>query len=235
MDTVYELITAAQNGDTKARDKLLSDNSGLIWACVKRFYGRGVDKEDLYQLGAIGFLKGIDRFDTGYKVKLSTYIVPMIYGEIRRFLRDDGIIKVSRSTKELGIKIENERKRYITENEAEPDIDYLKEKLGVEREEIVLAMGAGRNIESIYAKAGDDEIYLIDRLAGSNNEDERAVTRMDLMQAVMNLEEKEKKLISMRYMEDKTQVQTALSLGMSQVQVSRLEKKILKKIKQCIV
>lgn len=228
MDTLT-LINRAHQGDKLARDKILIENTGLIWSIVRRFLNRGHEGEDLFQIGCIGMLKAIDRFDTEFDVAFSTYAVPMIAGEIRRFIRDDGIVKISRKIKENQMKIMHQREIYINEKKQEPTIEELEKVCDLTKEEIVMAMDASRNVESIdkemYSK---DSAYTLMDLAEDDTNIEETVLNKIMVQQLMNmLESKERKIINLRYFKNKTQSQVAKEMGMTQVQVSRLEKKIL--------
>ncbi len=229
-DPLY-LIQLAHQGDEKAKEELVEENTGLIWNVVKRFVGRGQELEDLFQIGSIGLLKAIDKFDFSYDVKFSTYAVPMIAGEIKRFLRDDGMIKVSRSLKEQALKARIERERLNKVLGREPTAEELAKELGVCTEELAVALDSGAEIESLHKtiyRGDGSEIHLMDRLESEKNECEELINKMVINQMVESLDEKEKKLIVMRYYQDKTQTEIAKILGISQVQVSRMEKKILK-------
>ncbi|MCD8239146.1 MAG: SigB/SigF/SigG family RNA polymerase sigma factor [Clostridiales bacterium] len=233
-DNVRELISKAQNGDSEALDFLVRENSGLIWSIVKRFSGRGAEAEDLYQLGAIGLIKCIKKFDLNMDVRLSTYAVPMIMGEIKRFLRDDGRIKVSRGIKELGVKIrfagDELRKRLGREANAKE----LAAELGVGEEEVIMAMEASREPESLDAEAFKSDgqaVFKLDRLA-ARDESDKIDSIIILKQALGCLDERDRELIRLRFYEDKTQTEVSKRIGVSQVQVSRLEKKILKSIRE---
>ena len=228
MDTLT-LINRAHQGDKLARDKILIENTGLIWSIVRRFLNRGHEGEDLFQIGCIGMLKAIDRFDTEFDVAFSTYAVPMIAGEIRRFIRDDGIVKISRKIKENQMKIMHQREIYINEKKQEPTIEELEKVCDLTKEEIVMAIDASRNVESIdkemYSK---DSAYTLMDLAEDDTKIEETVLNKIMVQQLMDmLESKERKIINLRYFKNKTQSQVAKEMGMTQVQVSRLEKKIL--------
>ena len=231
MDSVYKLIELAQKGDIAAKEQLIKENSGLVWSIVKRFYGRG-EQEDLYQIGAIGLLKCIEKFDFSYGVKFSTYAVPMIAGEIKRFLRDDGTIKVSRNLKELSFRAKTMQEQFIKEGKEEPSVIILADYLQVTVEELILALESDQMVESLQQTKGEKENsqQWIDKLYDTN-ENERTIEQITLKETISQLEQKERKLIFMRYFQDKTQMDVARSLGISQVQVSRLEKKILTKMK----
>lgn len=228
MDTLT-LINRAHQGDKLARDKILIENTGLIWSIVRRFLNRGHEGEDLFQIGCIGMLKAIDRFDTEFDVAFSTYAVPMIAGEIRRFIRDDGIVKISRKIKENQMKIMHQREIYINEKKHEPTIEELEKVCDLTKEEIVMAMDASRNVESIdkemYSK--DSAYTLMDLAEDDTNIEETVLNKIMVQQLMDMLESKERKIINLRYFKNKTQSQVAKEMGMTQVQVSRLEKKIL--------
>ena len=235
MDHTIALIQKSHEGDKAAREQLVEENVGLIWCVVKRFYGRGLENEDLFQIGSIGLLKAIDKFDLSYDVKFSTYAVPMISGEIKRFLRDDGMIKVSRTLKELSYKIFQTREKLLDLLGREPTIDELAEKMQIDKEEIVEALEAGSEVESIYKpihqKEGN-EIRLMDKLEEKEHREEKILDHMLLQQLLGTLEKEERTLIYMRYFQDKTQSQVGKELGISQVQVSRMEKKIMENLRK---
>ncbi len=232
MESVYRLIQRAQQGDEKAKEQLLQENSGLIWSVVRRFYGRG-EQEDLYQLGAIGLLKCIEKFDFYYDVKFSTYAVPMIMGEIRRFLRDDGTIKVSRSLKELAYRAKQLQENILKAENREPSVTELANKLSVEKEDLIFALESVKDVESLYAAQGreDGSMQLIDQLA-DHSENEKMLERISLKEALTHLDAKERQIIIMRYFQDKTQTDVAKCIGISQVQVSRIEKRVLHQMKE---
>ena len=229
MDETMELIQSAHAGDKEARDRLVADNMGLIWCVVRRFLGRGHEPEDLFQIGSIGLLKAIDKFDTSYDVRFSTYAVPMITGEIKRFLRDDGMIKISRSLKEMASRAGAEKERLGTSLGREPTLTELAASLQVEPMELAAAMESGAEVESlskiIYHGDGN-AICLIDKLEDMRQEDEGVLNRVVVAKLLEELPPQDARLITMRYYLDKTQTQVAQELGISQVQVSRMEKKI---------
>lgn len=237
MDHTIALIRRAHEGDENARAQLVEENTGLIWCVVKRFYGRGTEAEDLFQIGSIGLLKAIDKFDLGYDVKFSTYAVPMITGEIKRYLRDQGMIKVSRSLKEINAKAYRVHEALFAESGREPGLEEIAEKIAVTREELVMAMEAGAQIESlqkmIYQSDGSG-IVLEDKIEEPENRQESLLNKMLLEQLLGSLEAKERELIYLRFFQEKTQMQIAGELGISQVQVSRMEKKILKVLREQI-
>lgn len=235
MDHTIALIKKSHEGDEKAREQLVEENIGLIWCVVKRFYGRGTDTEDLFQIGSIGLLKAIDKFDTSYDVKFSTYAVPMISGEIKRFLRDDGMIKVSRSLKELSYRTYQARERLIDTLGREPTLEELAECIGVDKEEIAEALEAGCEVESIYKpvmQKGGNEIQLLDKLEEKEAAEEKILNHMLLGQLLDTLNKEERQLIYLRYFQDKTQSAVGKLMGISQVQVSRMEKRIIERLRK---
>ncbi len=238
MDSLAELILKSQKGDKNAREQLIEENMGLVHHVARRFFGRGVEAEDLFQIGAIGLMKAIDRFDLQFSVKFSTYAVPMIAGEIKRFLRDDSMIKVSRSLKELAVRAGHEKERFCMRQGREPDIRELAEILGVEKEELVQALDSSAEVESLqrtlYQSEGDG-FCLLDKMAGQAADIQEETLRKLLLERVLKeLEPKERELIVLRFFYDKTQSQVAERLGMTQVQVSRMEKKVLLRMRGMI-
>lgn len=237
MDTLT-LINQAHNGDKASRDRIVMENTGLIWSIVKRFLNRGCEGEDLFQIGCIGMLKAIDNFDTQFNVAFSTYAVPMITGEIRRFLRDDGIIKISRKIKENQSKIISETEKFRKDMGREPSIEELSENCQLTTEEVVTAMEAAREVESIDKEISSEEgkgQTLLDKIEDSKNSENIILNRVMIKQILETLEEDEQKIIILRYFQNKTQTEIADLLGMSQVQVSRAEKKILNYLKKQII
>ena len=235
MDHTIALIRKSHDGDKEAREQLVEENVGLVWCVVKRFYGRGTEAEDLFQIGSIGLLKAIDKFDISYDVKFSTYAVPMISGEIKRFLRDDGMLKVSRTLKELSGRSVQAREKMTASLGREPTMEELAQELGVEREELVQAMEAGSEVESIYRpihqKEGN-EIRLLDKIEEKEKQEEKILDHMMLKQLLEMLGAKERQLIYLRYFADRTQADVGKIMGLSQVQVSRLEKKIIENLRK---
>lgn len=234
VDTL-ELIRMSKQGDKTARDRVVTENVGLVWSIVRRFMGRGHEAEDLFQIGSIGLMKAIDKFDLSYEVKFSTYAVPMITGEIKRFLRDDGMIKVSRSLKETAGKIRMMRETLESKNGREPTIEEIGEALELAKEEVVMALESGAEVESLYKTIyqGDgNAIFLIDKIEQTNDSSDEMIDHMALKEVMNSLDEKEKNIIRMRYFKNKTQTEIAQQLGISQVQVSRLERKILRTMRE---
>lgn len=238
METI-ELIKRSRAGDKLAREQVIKENMPLVYSIVKRFAGRGYDAEDLSQIGAIGLIKAVDNFNMNFDVKFSTYAVPVISGEIKRFLRDDGMVKVSRTLKENGIRVRRAAENLAGRLGREATLEELSAATELGREDIVLALEAGNEVESlhktVFQKEGS-EILLMDRIPSEKNESETVVNRLLLEQLLDELDAKERRLIELRYFEEKTQTQTAQILDMSQVQVSRLEKRILGSMrKKCIL
>lgn len=240
MEDFAVLIARSQEGDKRAREELTERNLGLVHTIAGRFMGRGVEAEDLFQIGTIGLLKAIDKFDLSYDVKFSTYAVPMIMGEIKRFLRDDGMVKVSRTIKENSAKVKSVARDLRERLGREPTWTELEGECGLSHEDLLLAMESDHQVESLQASiSGEDgkEVLLVDRMAvskdgtpiknASDEEKESLLDHMFLMQLLEGLEARERQLIILRYYENKTQNEVAPVLGISQVQVSRMEKKIL--------
>ncbi len=232
METM-ELIRMARKGDKAARDQVIKDNMGLVYSIVGRYAGRGYDSEELSQIGAIGLIKAVDKFDMSFDVKFSTYAVPLISGEIKRFLRDDGMVRVSRSIKENGWKI----RRAADQLSQKPSIEELAAATEIPPEDIVIALEANAEVESINKPicfADGKEVSLEERIQEKTDWNEQLLNRMLVEQLLCLLDETEGKLIQLRYFEDKTQREVAEHLGISQVQVSRLEKKILRNLRKSL-
>jgi len=231
-EEMRDLIARAQKGDHEARKRMVEGNTRLVWSIVQRFTTRGVELEDLFQIGCIGLMKSVDKFDLSYDVKFSTYAVPMIIGEIQRFLRDDGMVKVSRSIRELNFTIRHATDEFIKKNEHPPTIQELAQVLGVTTEEIVTASDALRDPaslqEQLYESEGDS-ITLMDQM--KDEKSEQPFDYIPLKEVLTRLEPREQSIIYLRYFSDCTQTEIANRLGISQVQVSRLEKKILAQLK----
>ena len=228
-----ELIRRAQNGDREASERLVTENAGLIWSVAKRFLGRGTEAEDLYQLGCLGFLKAVEGFDLEFGTQFSTYAVPKISGEIRRFLRDDGAIKVSRSLKERSAAVRSARSLLGSALGREPSIKELSEHLGLAPEDIAQAEAATREVESIHRECGEEGFTLENVLTDTESE-ERMLEKIALRQAIAELPEREKCVISLRYFHGLTQDRVAKVLNVSQVQVSRIEKKAIGMLREKI-
>lgn len=235
MDHTIALIRKSHAGDERAKAQLVEENVGLVWCIVKRFYNRGAEPEDLFQIGSIGLLKAIDKFDLSYDVKFSTYAVPMISGEIKRFLRDDGMIKVSRSLKELAYKAFGCQEELRRKWGRDPTLGEIAEELAVDREELAAAIEASAEVESlhktIYQKDGH-EIPLMDKLEEKEEREEEMLNHMLLGELLKHLDKDERQLIYLRYFANKTQAEVGKQLGISQVQVSRTEKRILKRMRE---
>jgi len=235
MDDILALLGRAHQGDKEARDILTEKNMGLVHSIARRFQNRGVEMEDLVQIGSIGLLKAIDKFDTGYDVRFSTYAVPMITGEIKRFLRDDGMVKVSRSLKEEAARAYAVREELFLKTGREPALEEIAAELNIDREELVLAMESAVQIESLQKtifQSDGSGISLEDKLPQEKNQQEEVLDRLLLEQMLGMLEPKERELIYLRFFMEKTQTCVAKKMGMSQVQVSRLEKKILSRLRE---
>ncbi len=234
-----ECIVKAQNGDKDEMARLVENNQGLIWNIVKRFLGRGYDKEDIYQIGCLGFIKAIRRFDVKFDVKLSTYAVPYILGEIKKFLRDDGPVKVSRSLKELNIKIIELQKEYLKEGK-ELSLLEISKILRIPKEEIAMAIESSRSTESIDSSTYEDgksskTLNILDTLSTNKDEATLITNKIAIQKMIEKLNDREKEIILLRFYKDKTQTEVAKILGISQVQVSRIEKRILTGMKEELV
>lgn len=234
MDKTLELLKLAKEGNQDAKEQLVTDNLGLVWAVARRFMGRGYELDDLYQIGCIGLMKCIDKFDLSYDVKFSTYAVPMISGEIKRFLRDDGMIKVSRTLKETAYKVKKAREEIINRTGIEPKLEELSELLEIDVEEIVASLEVNIEVESIHKAIYQNDgnaVYLIDKIASEKDENESLLNQMVIEGLLKGLSDVEQTIIKLRYFENKTQTEIAKEVGISQVQVSRMEKKILLKMR----
>ncbi|SDQ52961.1 RNA polymerase, sigma subunit, RpoX/SigF [Virgibacillus subterraneus] len=230
-EQVKELIHKSQQGDKDARDTLVEKNMRLVWSVVQRFINRGYDPDDLFQIGSIGLIKSIDKFDLTYDVRFSTYAVPMIIGEIQRFIRDDGSVKVSRSLKEIGNKIRKKRDELTKDLGRSPTVLEIAEALDISSEDVVHAEEAAKSPHSIHETVFEndgDPITLLDQIA---DQDTKWFDKLTLQEAIRGLNERERLILYLRYYKDKTQSEVAERLGISQVQVSRLEKKILREMK----
>ena len=238
MEDTMVLIERSHHGDKKAREQLVEENMGLVWSIVKRFSGRGTDMEDLFQIGAMGLIKAIDKFDTSFEVKFSTYAVPMIAGEIKRFLRDDGMVKVSRTLKENCWKIHRETEGFRQQKGREPTIEELSELTGLLPEEIAMAIESAAEVESIYKtipQKDGSEVCLLDRMESQGSGMQQLLNKVVLEQLLEELPQEERRLIVMRYLQEKTQSEVAKVMGVSQVQIIRLEKRILRQLREKLV
>ena len=232
-----KIIERAQNGSKEDMTKLVEDNNGLIWSIVRRFSGRGFEIDDLYQIGCIGFIKSIQRFDTSFEVRLSTYAVPYILGEIKRYIRDDGPIKVSRSIKELNVKIVELQKEYYNKYGKEITLEEISKELRISKEEITMALDSTRPVDSIEDaqyrdNKTDKTVSILEQLSTGKDEQTEIINKLAIKNLISELGEKEKEIIMLRYYKQKTQMQVSKILGITQVQVSRIEKKILGEMKR---
>ena len=227
------LLEAAHNGDNEACERMLEENAGLIWSIVRRYYGRGVDPEDLYQLGCLGFLKAVRGFDPAFGCQFSTYAVPKIAGEIRRFLRDDGAVKVSRGVKERGTAIRTARDRLTHLLGREPTLSELSEETGLEPEEIAAAEEANLPVSSLQMETGDGG-FTLESVLGTEGMEEGVVEKLALRGAIESLPDREKQVIFLRYYKNLTQDKAAKVLGVSQVQVSRIERKAMERLRSIL-
>lgn len=231
-----ELLKKIKEGDMKAREELINGNLRLVLSVIQRFNGRGENPDDLFQVGVIGLIKAIDNFDLNLKVKFSTYAVPMIIGEVRRYLRDSGTMRISRSLRDLAYKAMQVRERIINETSAEPTIEAIAKELEVKKEEVVMALEAVSDpislYEPVFSESGDT-VYVMDQVGDKNN-DINWLNEIALKDAIVNLGSREKKILNLRFFQGKTQVEVAEEIGISQAQVSRLEKGALNKIKSQI-
>ena len=236
-EETIELIKLAQKGDSRAKEILVESNLGLIRSVLKGFASRGFDFEDLFQIGSIGLLKAIDKFDLSFDVKFSTYAVPMIVGEIKRFLRDDGIIKVSRSLKQVSYLAKRAEEKLSKELGREPTIQEISDEIGVEKEEIVMALEASYQPEYLYDVVHQNDgsaLYLIDKLSAEEDETVDVVDNIVLKDILSQLKPRDRQVIFLRYFKDKTQIEVANTLGISQVQVSRIEKRIIEDMRKIL-
>lgn len=225
-----ELLLKAKNGDNDAMNRLIEMNLPLVASISKKFLNRGYEYEDIFQVGSIGLVKAINNFNSEYNVKFSTYAVPMIIGEIKRFLRDDGMIKVSRNVKSLSRKLRYYKEELTNKLKRSPTIDELAEFAGVEKEEIIFSIESSNSLQYLYDTIHKDDgspILLIDKLSEKGQDDSSLIEKIALKEALRSLDEKARQVIVLRYFKDKTQMQVANMLGISQVQVSRIEKKVL--------
>lgn len=232
-DTRIELIRRAQQGERAASQRLVEENAGLIWSVARRYFGRGVEPDDLYQLGCVGFLKAIEGFDTGYGTQFSTYAVPKISGEIRRFLRDDGTVKVSRGIKEQAAKIRQARIALEQRIGREPKMSELAAETGLSPEEIAFAETATGPADSIHRESGEDG-FTLELVLGDYGAEERLVEHVALRTAVEKLPEREKQVIALRYFHGLTQQAAARILHVSQVQVSRIERRAIEQLRDML-
>lgn len=232
------LIKEAQEGNKDAFECIVNENIGLVWSIVRRFQGRNIELDDLFQLGSMGLVKAIKNFNFKYDVKFSTYAVPMIIGEIKRFLRDDGIIKVSRGLKETAFKAMKAREVLTLKNNKEPSIEEIAEYINIDRETLIMAINSSREVDSIDRSIECDsgkDMHIMDTIAAEEDKSEKIVNNILLDETLKKLDKREKEIVMMRYIEELTQSEVAKKIGVSQVQVSRLEKKILLKMREYMI
>jgi RNA polymerase sporulation-specific sigma factor len=233
-EETLELIAQAQEGDKFAKEKLVKHNMGLVKSVLRGFLNRGYDMEDLFQIGSIGLLKAIDKFDTSFDVKFSTYAVPMISGEIKRFLRDDGMLKVSRSLKQTANRVKYAQESLSKSFGREPTIQEIADELQIDREEIVMALESSYQPDYLYDVVHQEDsnpLRIIDKISLDEEQEDEIIDNIVLKEALSHLKERDRQIIILRYFKDKTQVEVAKLLGISQVQVSRIEKRIIEEIK----
>ena len=234
MADTAELLKRSHAGDKEARDRLVMENAGLVWSIVRRFIGRGPEPDDLFQIGCIGLIKAIDNFDLSQNVKFSTYAVPMILGEVRRYLRDNNSIRVSRSLRDTAYKALSARELLTKKNLREPTIMEIADEVGISKEEITYAMDAIQSPVSLYEPVytdGGDPLCVMDQISDKKNREENWVEQLSLSEAMKHLPTRERHIIDMRFFEGKTQTEVACEIGISQAQVSRLEKNALKSMR----
>lgn len=232
-DELLENIRKAKQGDESAKSVIFTENAPLLKSIIRRFTGKGIEYDDLYQIACIGFLKAINNFDESFGVKFSTYTVPMVIGEIKRYMRDNGAIKVSRTLKILANKINKYIDGYQTENNVPPSVEDIAKRFGISEDEVVVAMDSARMPVSIFDKFDDEEdgAELIDKLSYADGE-EKILDKIHISNIISRLDERDRKIIIMRFFRDRTQTEIAESLGVSQVQVSRLENRIIDRIRR---
>ena len=229
-----ELLLAAKSGDKESRDLLIEENIGLVWSVVRRFANRGHEMEDLFQIGVIGLIKAIDYFDTNYDVKFSTYAVPMIIGEVRRYLRDNNSIRVSRSLRDTAYKAIYAKEAFIKKNHREPSVMEVADEIGIRKEDIVFAMDAIQSPMSLYEPVfteGGDKLCIMDQVRDTKNTENSWVENLALNDAIGRLGKRERKIIDLRFFQGKTQMEVASELAISQAQISRIEKNALKSMR----
>ena len=236
-DETMELLRRTKEGDQEARRQLIEGNLRLVLSVIQRFSGRGENADDLFQVGCVGLIKAIDNFDISQPVRFSTYGVPMIIGEIRRYLRDNSAIRVSRSMRDTAYRVLQVRDRFLTENQREPTVEQIAQELGIPREEVVFAMDAIVDPVSLYEPVysdGGDAICVMDQVRDTKNTDEDCTDRIALKEAMKHLDPRERRILSLRFYEGKTQMEVSAEVGISQAQVSRLEKGAINTIKKNI-
>ena len=238
MEETMALIERSHHGDKEARDRLVQENMGLVWSIVRRFTGRGTDTEDLFQIGAMGLIKAIDKFDPSFQVKFSTYAVPMIIGEIRRYMRDNNSIRVSRSLRDTAYKAIYARESYRKKNQKEPTVQEIATEIGISKEDIMFALDAIQipmSLQEPVYNDGGDALYVMDQLSDQTNKEEKWVEDLSLEEAMKHLDERERYIIKLRFFQGRTQMEVAKEIRISQAQVSRLEKNALKTMRQYLI
>ena len=237
LDTI-ELIKIARNGNSSAREEIIVNNMALVWSIVKRFSNRGYEPEDLFQIGCIGLMKAVDKFDLSFNVKFSTYAVPMIIGEIRRYMRDNNSIRVSRSLRDTAYKAIYAKENYMKKNQKEPTVQEIAEEIGISKEDIVFALDAIQvpmSLQEPVYNDGGDALYVMDQLSDQTNKEEKWIEDLSLEEAMKHLGERERYIIKLRFFQGKTQMEVADEIQISQAQVSRLEKNALKTMRQYLI
>ena len=236
-EETMELLRRTKQGDMAAREQLISGNLRLVLSVIQRFAGRGENADDLFQVGCIGLIKAIDNFNTNLDVRFSTYGVPMIVGEIRRYLRDNSAVRVSRSMRDTAYKVLQAREQYVAEHQREPSIEEISKKIGIRREDVVMALDAISDpvslFEPVYSDGGD-ALCVMDQVRDVKNTDESWLERIALREAIAALGERERKILDMRFFQGKTQMEVSAEVGISQAQVSRLEKNAIKQIRKSL-
>ena len=236
-EETMELLRRTKQGDMAARERLISGNLRLVLSVIQKFAGRGENADDLFQVGCIGLIKAIDNFNTDLNVRFSTYGVPMIVGEIRRYLRDNSAVRVSRSMRDTAYKVLQAREQYVAEHQREPSIEEISKKIGIRREDVVMALDAISDpvslFEPVYSDGGD-ALCVMDQVRDAKNTDESWLERIALREAIAALGERERKILDMRFFQGKTQMEVSAEVGISQAQVSRLEKNAIKQIRKSL-
>ena len=238
MEHTLALIERSHQGDKEARDTLFSENMGLVYSVARRFLGRGVEMEDLFQIGSIGLLKAVDHFNPEFDVKFSTYAVPMIIGEIRRYMRDNNSIRVSRSLRDTAYKAIYARESYRKKNQKEPTVQEIATEIGISKEDIMFALDAIQipmSLQEPVYNDGGDALYVMDQLSDQTNKEEKWVEDLSLEEAMKHLDERERYIIKLRFFQGRTQMEVAKEIRISQAQVSRLEKNALKTMRQYLI
>ncbi len=236
-EETIELLTKAKAGDKQAREKLISGNLRLVLSVIQKFSARGENADDLFQVGCVGLIKAIDNFDTSHDVRFSTYGVPMISGEIRRYLRDNSAVRVSRSVRDTAYRVLQAKEKLTNDNQRDPSVDEIARELGIKKQEVVFALDAIADPVSLYEPVyteGGDSICVMDQIGDTKNTDDSWLERLALNEAVSHLSDREKRILALRYYDGRTQMEVAQEIGISQAQVSRLEKNAVSQIKRDI-